>query len=125
VSVYNAGGYFEKNELDAYSLNNVTAKKGDDGSMTIQFGGCNGKLPNCLPITQGWNYWMRLCRTHAEILDGTWKFSGSAAGTVRTLLASPAGSSPASALWQYPSAGNHSPDCNLIGNYPICRKPHS
>ena len=27
VSVYNPAGYFEKNDLDAYSLNNVTAKK--------------------------------------------------------------------------------------------------
>ena len=27
VSVYNAAGYFEKNAYDAYSLNNITAKK--------------------------------------------------------------------------------------------------
>jgi hypothetical protein len=74
VSVYNDQGYFEKNPYDAYSVNNITGRKDADGSMTIQFGGCDGKIPNCLPITKGWNYLVRLYRPHAEILDGTWKF---------------------------------------------------
>jgi hypothetical protein len=56
VSLYNAKGYFETNSLGAYSLNNLTAKPSADGSVTIQFGGCDGKVPNCLPITAGWNY---------------------------------------------------------------------
>src|SRR5215475_4341301 len=60
ISVYNADGYFEKNNLDAYSLNDVTAKKEADGSVAIQFGGCNGKVPNCLPTPKGWNYAVRL-----------------------------------------------------------------
>ena len=62
ISVYNAEGYFQKNDLDAYSLNNITAKKNADGSVTIQFGGCDGKVPNCLPIMPGWNYTVRLYR---------------------------------------------------------------
>ena len=74
VSVYNAAGYFEKNPYNAYSLNNVTAKKDPDGAITIQFGGCDGKIPNCLPIMPGWNYTVRLYRPRAEILNGTWKF---------------------------------------------------
>jgi len=74
VSVYNASGYFEKNALNAYSLNNVTAKKSADGSYTIQFGGCDGKTPNCLPIVPGWNYTVRLYRPRAEILSGAWTF---------------------------------------------------
>jgi hypothetical protein len=74
VSVYNAAGYFEKNPYDAYSLNNITAKKDPDGAITIQFGGCDGKIPNCLPIMPGWNYTVRLYRPRAEILDGKWKF---------------------------------------------------
>ena len=45
-----------------------------DGSTTIQFGGCDGKIPNCLPIMAGWNYTVRLYRPRAEILNGTWKF---------------------------------------------------
>jgi hypothetical protein len=74
VSVYNAEGYYQKNKFDAYTLNNVTAKKGSDGSTTIQFGGCDGKIPNCLPTVPGWNYMVRLYRPRAEILNGTWKF---------------------------------------------------
>jgi hypothetical protein len=74
VSVYNAHGFYEKNQFDAYTLNNITSKKGADGSVTIQFGGCDGKIPNCLPTVPGWNYMVRLYRPRAEILNGTWKF---------------------------------------------------
>lgn len=74
VSVYNAEGYYEKNPYDAYTLNNLTAKRSDDGSIAIQFGGCDGKVPNCLPVVKGWNYTVRLYRPRAEILSGKWKF---------------------------------------------------
>jgi hypothetical protein len=74
ISVYNAEGYFVKNQYDAYSLNNITAKKSADGSIAIQFGGCDGKIPNCLPVMPGWNYTVRLYRPRAEILNGVWKF---------------------------------------------------
>ncbi len=74
ISLYNDKGYYRKNDLDAYSLNNITAKKSADGWTTIQFGGCDGKIPNCLPIMPGWNYTVRLYRPRTEILDGTWKF---------------------------------------------------
>ena len=74
VSVYNAEGYYEKNALDAYTLNNLTAKKEDDGTITIQFGDCDESNSNCLPTMPGWNYTVRLYRPHAEILDGSWKF---------------------------------------------------
>lgn len=74
VSVYNAAGYYQKNQYDAYTVNNITAKKGDDGSIAIQFGGCDGKIANCLPIVAGWNYTVRLYRPRAEILNGTWSF---------------------------------------------------
>jgi len=74
ISVYNKDGYFEKNQYDAYTLNNLTAKKTADGSATIQFGGCDGKIPNRLPMMPGWNYTVRLYRPRAEILNGKWKF---------------------------------------------------
>ncbi|WP_083533270.1 DUF1214 domain-containing protein [Bosea sp. WAO] len=79
VTVYNAEGFFTPNALDAYSLNNITAKKSADGSFDIQFGGCDGKVANCLPVTPGWNYMVRLYRPHAEILSGTWAFPVAAA----------------------------------------------
>src|SRR5438477_1907721 len=74
ITVYDAEGRFQKNKYDAYSLNNLTAKKGADGSVAVQFGGCDGKIPNCLPTVPGWNYMVRLYRPRAEILSGKWKF---------------------------------------------------
>jgi hypothetical protein len=74
ISVYNKEGYFEKNEHNAYTLNNLTAKKNEDGSVSVQFGGWDGNTPNCLPITPGWNYIVRLYRPRDEILSGKWTF---------------------------------------------------
>src|SRR6516165_4636903 len=74
ITVYNADGYLVPNQYNAYSLNNVTAKKDTDGSVTVQFGGCDGKTLNCLPTMPGWNYMVRLFRPRTEVLNGTWKF---------------------------------------------------
>ena len=74
VSVYNAAGFFEQNDRDANSINNITATPNTDGSITIHFGGCGDDRANCLPITAGWNYIARLYRPRAEILDGSWTF---------------------------------------------------
>lgn len=74
ITVYNAEGYFTPNSLNAYCINDVTAVKDDDGSVTVQFGGCDGSAQNCLPITPGWNYLVRLYRPRPEILHGTWTF---------------------------------------------------
>jgi hypothetical protein len=74
VSVYNDKGYFEPNPRDAYALNNITAVKNQDGSVDIQFGGCESLVKNCLPITPGWNATVRLYRPRPEILSGKWIF---------------------------------------------------
>lgn len=74
ISVYNAKGYFEKNALNAYSLNSLTARRGADGAVRVQFGGCEARIANCLPIMRGWNYTVRMYRPRAQILEGTWKF---------------------------------------------------
>lgn len=74
ISVYNAKGYFEPNSLNSYSINNKTAQKGPDGSVTVQFGGCDNNVPNCIPITPGWNATVRMYRPRPEILSGKWKF---------------------------------------------------
>lgn len=74
ISLYNADGYFEKNDRNAYTVNSLTAEKNPDGSVTVQFGGCDGSAKNCLPIMPGWNYWVRLYRPRPEVLDGTWSF---------------------------------------------------
>lgn len=74
ISVYNEKGYYEPNALNAYTINSITGKKSADGSTSVQFGGCDGKIANCIPIVKGWNYTVRLYRPRPEILDGTWKF---------------------------------------------------
>jgi hypothetical protein len=74
VSVYNAAGYYEKNSRNAYTINSITAKKEKDGSVVIQFGGCDDNTANCLPITLGWNYTVRLYRPRPEVLNNQWKF---------------------------------------------------
>jgi hypothetical protein len=74
ITLYNGDGFLQKNEYNAYSVNNITAKKESDGAVNIQFGGCDGKIPNCLPIMKGWNYTVRLYRPRPEILNGKWKF---------------------------------------------------
>jgi len=40
-----------------------------------ELGGCDGQIPNYLPILPGWNYVVRLCRPRTEILNSTWEFS--------------------------------------------------
>jgi hypothetical protein len=74
ISVYNEKGYYEPNALNAYNLNNVTAKKEADGSVAVQFGNCDGKVPNCLPIMDKWNYMVRLYMPSPAVVSGKWKF---------------------------------------------------
>ncbi|MUL84500.1 DUF1254 domain-containing protein [Mycobacterium sp. CBMA247] len=76
VTVYNKDGYFTPNAQNAYSVNNITAVKDPDGATTVQFGGSDdgGGAANLLPVTEGWNYLVRLYRPRPEILDGSWTF---------------------------------------------------
>jgi hypothetical protein len=74
LTVYNADGYLEPNDLGRNSYNNVSATPNDDGSYTIHFGGCEDGRVNCIPITPGWNYTIRLYQPREEILDGSWTF---------------------------------------------------
>ena len=74
ISVYNAAGFFEPNDRGAYTVNNITGARNDDGSVTVRFGDYPEGTPNALPITEGWNYLVRMYLPHAEVLDGTWTF---------------------------------------------------
>jgi len=73
VIVYDANGFIPENDLGIYSYNNVTAKPNEDGSITIHFGGDPDQI-NYLPITEGWNYAIRMYEPGEEILDGSWTF---------------------------------------------------
>lgn len=74
VSVYNAAGYFEPNDAGAYTINNITADKNADGSVTVRFGDYPAGTNNAIPTPDGWNYLVRLYRPRPEVLDGTWTF---------------------------------------------------
>jgi hypothetical protein len=74
ISLYNAAGFFEPNDLGAYSVNSVTGERDGDGSMTVHLGGCDDGRVNCLPIMEGWNYTVRLYLPGQEVLDGSWEF---------------------------------------------------
>jgi len=73
IIVYDADGFIPDNEAGVYSYNNVTAQPNDDGSITIHLGGDPDQI-NYLPITDGWNYAIRMYEPEPEILDGTWTF---------------------------------------------------
>jgi hypothetical protein len=73
ITVYNAKGFMEPNALNAYSVNDVTAKRNPDGSVTVHFGGDPGSV-NHLPITEGWNYVVRMYQPRKQVVDGTWRF---------------------------------------------------
>lgn len=74
ISLYNAGGRFEKNALDAYNVNSIMGERNDDGSMTVHLGDCEDGRANCLPIMEGWNYTVRMYQPAQDVIDGTWVF---------------------------------------------------
>ena len=74
ITVYNAKGFMERNKLGINSLNNLTATPNEGGGATIHFGGCEDERINCIPITDGWNYIVRMYQPQQSILNGSWKF---------------------------------------------------
>ncbi len=74
VTVYNAEGYLEANDLGVNSFNNFTAEPNADGSHTIHFGGCADGRANCIPVTPGWNYTVRIYAPREDIRNGSWTF---------------------------------------------------
>ncbi len=74
VTVYNADGYLEANDLGVNSYNDFTAERNADESITLHFGGCEDGRVNCIPITPGWNYAIRLYEPQEALLSGAWSF---------------------------------------------------
>lgn len=72
ISVYNAAGYFEPNYADAYTVNNITAEKNTDGSVTVRFGDYPAGTADVILTPEEWNYLVRLYRPRPEVLDGSW-----------------------------------------------------
>ena len=81
ISVYNADGFFEPNPSARTASTASPAYATQDGSITVRFGDHGPDAPNSIPITEGWNYAVRLYQPRSEILDGTWKFPSAEAAT--------------------------------------------
>lgn len=73
ISLYNAYGYFEPNELGVNNINSVTVTPEADGSVIVHFGLRSAGKANFLHIMDGWNFLIRLYQPRPEVLDGTWK----------------------------------------------------
>lgn len=105
VTVYNKNGYLTENPQQAYSVNDITADKSADGSVTVQFGGCSDdNIANCLPITPGWNYLVRLYQPEKEILSGKWVFPAAQPEEPTNSETRPAAPTPTSAPAPAPPA---------------------
>ena len=72
VTFSTARGSTERTPLGPSTASSVTAARWVDGAVAVQFGACDGAVPNCLPVSPGWNYMLRLYRPRAEVLDGRW-----------------------------------------------------
>lgn len=73
LAMYDKEGYFRANKYDSYGFSDQSATKNANGSITLHFGG-DPQSVNYIPLTDGWNYVVRLYRPREEILDGSWKF---------------------------------------------------
>ena len=74
LSVYDANGHFFNDGFAGRTVNSLTARRAADGTVAVQFGGCEPGIDNCLQIGRGWCYVVRLYRPRAELLGGKWKF---------------------------------------------------
>ncbi|MBT8114876.1 MAG: DUF1214 domain-containing protein, partial [Arenicella sp.] len=74
ISIYNKAGYFEENKFNSYSINSVTAKPDEDGSVTVNFGTKPDGMDNFLYVIDGCSYVIRLYQPHDEVLNGQWTF---------------------------------------------------
>jgi hypothetical protein len=74
LGVYDSHGHLFADAPAGRTVNSLTATRSPDGSITVQFGGCEPGTTNCLQIERGWCYLLRLYRPRAELLAGKWKF---------------------------------------------------
>lgn len=74
ITIYGEDNYLKQNDLNRNALNNITAEKNPDGSVTINAGGCEDGRINCIPTTEGWNYVARTYRRMPEVISDEWVF---------------------------------------------------
>lgn len=80
LTVYDTdrGGHFHPNERDRYHINNTTAVRNDDGTVTFTFKmSCGPEDRNCLEVPAGrFDVTARYYLPHEEIRSGAWTLPG-------------------------------------------------
>jgi len=80
LTVYDTerGGFFHPNDDDRYHINNTTAVRNDDGTVTFTFQqDCGSSDVNCLEVPGGrFDVTARYYLPHEPIREGTWKLPG-------------------------------------------------
>jgi hypothetical protein len=78
VTVYDTdrGGFFHPNENDRYHINNTTAVRNENGTVTFTFKqNCGDSDPNCLEVPAGrFDLVVRYYLPREEIITGNWTF---------------------------------------------------
>jgi hypothetical protein len=72
MTVYDETGHFQKNDLNAYSLNSITMKKEPDG--WCRSAAAMVKRRTAFRSQKAGTTSSATIRPRKEILDGTWKF---------------------------------------------------
>ena len=83
VTLYDDKGWMPVNKYNAYSFNNVTAKKNEDGSITIHFGGDPKAVQLPAYRTRMELHCEAVSAKGPEILDGSVDVSESASGSIK------------------------------------------
>lgn len=68
VTIYDADGYPQG---DVFNINSSFAKKNENGSVTIHFGGDKNN-DNYMDIFKGWNFSLRLYQPKEDYFNGNW-----------------------------------------------------
>ena len=66
ITAYSKNGSVESTDSSMYNINSHTAESNGDGSITVHFGPSADDRVNCLPITDGWRYVVRLYKAHCK-----------------------------------------------------------
>jgi len=80
LTVYDTerGGFLHPNDEDHYHINDTTAVRNHDGTVTFTFKqGCGSSDVNCLEVPAGrFDVTARYYLPHAPIIEGRWKLPG-------------------------------------------------
>ncbi len=74
ITIYNKDGFFQNSTYGKISVDSRNAIPDNDGSITVNFGGCTENTINCLGLMRGWNYIVRIYRPDEATLSGAWTF---------------------------------------------------